>query len=164
MGLTYYSYEAKKWVSSTYIKEKFVLLGFYDTLDDAKKKTISIDRFLLSNPNVTRTRYYIFNVNSKIYLPAWYSLDERKKLVRDFTEYRNDLFDYNLPISKNDKTPAIVQYRLGVFASYLIENVLKPKNNDIITNYKSNKIKQNENILSQYSDDYVYTISKNVVR
>lgn len=146
------------------IKDKFVLLGFYDDVETAQSKTESEYNYLTTTPNVTKTRYYVFIKHDKLYLPAWYTLDERKRLIDDLTEYRHDLFDYNLPISKNDKTPAIVQYRLGVFASYLIENVLKPKNNDIITNYKSNKIKQNENILSQYNDDYIYIRSKNVVK
>ena len=164
LGKTYYSEVADKWVASMMIKDKFILLGFYDDWEQAKLKTDTEYNYLATTPHVTKTRYYVFINKDKLYLPAWYSIDERKRLIDDLTEYRHDLFSYNLPVSKNDKTPNIIQYRLSVFASYLIENVLKPKNNDIITNYKSKKIKQNENILSQYNDDYIYVCSKNVVK
>lgn len=77
-------------------------------------------------------------------MPAWYSVDNKKQLINELTYYFYDLFHYNLPKSQNDLSPLLVEYRLNILSSYLLQNTFKPKSGLTMTDYKNKQIKKNE--------------------
>lgn len=154
-----------KWVSTCIKNNELILIGLYDKFEDACVAFYETDLFKqaeyerlygegynIADPvdgNMTdyHSRYFQEVDGLFFGLPAWYDSEERNKLVSDLTDSRPDLYQYNLPENKRDKHPEMVENRLSMLGSYILEPVLYPRNGLISSEYKKNEILRNETVL-----------------